>query len=74
MQIAHGGAQTTAELIGQTPMGPSPLHGENGFTCREMTPQEIADVVHAFGQAAARSKKAGFDAVQLHAAHGYLLS
>jgi 2,4-dienoyl-CoA reductase-like NADH-dependent reductase (Old Yellow Enzyme family) len=74
MQIAHGGAQTTPELIGQAPMGPSALHGENGFTCREMTPKEITDVVQSFGQAAARAKKAGFDAVQLHAAHGYLLS
>ena len=74
MEIVHGGAETTPELIGQTPMGPSALHGENGFTCREMTPKEITDVVQAFGQAAARAKKAGFDAVQLHAAHGYLLS
>lgn len=74
MQIAHGGAQATPEIIGQTPMGPSALSGENGFTCREMTPKEITDVVQAFGQAAARAKKAGFDAVQLHAAHGYLLS
>jgi 2,4-dienoyl-CoA reductase-like NADH-dependent reductase (Old Yellow Enzyme family) len=74
MQIAHGGAQATQEIIGQTPLGPSALSGENGFTCREMTPKEISDVVQAFGQAAARAKKAGFDAVQLHAAHGYLLS
>ncbi len=74
MEIAHGGAQTSPELIGQTPMGPSALSGEKGFTCREMTPKEITDVVQAFGQAAARAKMAGFDAVQLHAAHGYLLS
>ena len=74
MELVHAGAQASPELIGQTPMGPSALHGENGFTCREMTLKEITDVVQAFGQAAARAKKAGFDAVQLHAAHGYLLS
>lgn len=74
MQLAHAGAQTTEEILGQTPMGPSALNGENGFTCREINLKEIGDVANAFGQTAARAKKAGFDAVQLHGGHGYLLS
>ena len=41
---------------------------------REMTIEEIEDTVEAFSQAARRAQEAGFDAVQLHAAHGYLLS
>ncbi len=42
--------------------------------CQEMTLLEIQEVVKAFGKAAGRAQKAGFDGVQLHAAHGYLLS
>lgn len=40
---------------------------------REMTPEEIQEVITAFGAAALRAKAAGFDAVELHGAHGYLL-
>ena len=39
-----------------------------------MTEEEINETINAFGAAAIRSKEAGFDAVQLHAAHGYLLA
>lgn len=41
---------------------------------REMTIEEIEETIEAFAEAARRAKEAGFDAVQLHAAHGYLLS
>ncbi len=41
---------------------------------REMTVEEIEETIEAFAEAARRAKEAGFDAVQLHAAHGYLLS
>ena len=40
----------------------------------EMTPQDIAEVVAAFGESAGRAGSGGFDAVQIHAAHGYLIN
>jgi 2,4-dienoyl-CoA reductase-like NADH-dependent reductase (Old Yellow Enzyme family) len=75
-QIAHGGRQTRPELVGGTPLGPSakvrdPLYF---FKPRAMTEDQIAEVIWAFGQAARRAAEAGADGVQLHAAHGYLLS
>ena len=46
----------------------------SGVVPREMTEQEILEVIEAFTKAAIRAKKAGFDGVQLHCAHGFLLS
>jgi 2,4-dienoyl-CoA reductase-like NADH-dependent reductase (Old Yellow Enzyme family) len=75
-QIAHCGRKTAPELIGgKTPMGPSPVpYTSTNITPREMTKDDITEVVKAFGQSARRVKQSGFDAVQLHCAHGYLLS
>jgi len=74
-QIAHCGRKTSPEIIGgETPMGPSPVpYTTTNITPREMTREDIKEVVKAFGQAARRVKQSGFDAVQLHCAHGYLL-
>ncbi len=74
VQLAHAGCQADAEFTGQQAMGPSTLSGEKGPGCREMNIEEIRMVVDAFGRAALRAKKAGCDGVQIHAAHGYLLS
>jgi 2,4-dienoyl-CoA reductase-like NADH-dependent reductase (Old Yellow Enzyme family) len=74
VQIAHAGCQAIEALTGQQAMGPSALGGEKGTRCREMNIEEIRMVVDAFGQAALRVKKAGCDGVQIHGAHGYLLS
>ncbi len=74
LQLAHGGCYAPSALTGTEPSGPS-ANGSDLFPlCREMTSTEIDKVVAAFGEAAARGKRAGFDGVQLHAAHGYLLS
>lgn len=75
LQLAHAGCQAPAKLTGQDPAGPSALDKEkDGFSCREMSAQEIDMVREAFAAAALRAKQAGFDGVQIHAAHGYLLS
>lgn len=75
-QIVHCGRQTNPDWIGgQTPLGPSPVtFAPTGITPRQMTLEDIHRVIDAFGQAALRAKKIGFDAVQLHSTHGYLLS
>ena len=75
-QIAHCGRKTSPEIIGgETPMGPSPVpYSTTNITPREMTEDDIKQTIEAFGQAARRVKESGFDAVQLHCAHGYLLS
>lgn len=72
LQLAHSGRQTAAELIGETPMAPSAL--ETGSKPRGMTVDDINTIIDAVGEAARRAKEAGFDAVQLHGAHGYLIA
>ena len=74
LQIAHGGCYSANPVDRQG--GPRPLHARIRChpRCREMTVAEIGQVVAAFGKSALLAKKAGFDGVQIHAAHGYLLS
>jgi 2,4-dienoyl-CoA reductase-like NADH-dependent reductase (Old Yellow Enzyme family) len=75
MQIAHGGRQTTRAATGTQPMAPSPVKDASSFvTPREMTEDDIERTIEAFAQAARRAKEAGFDAVQLHGGHGYLVN
>jgi 2,4-dienoyl-CoA reductase-like NADH-dependent reductase (Old Yellow Enzyme family) len=74
MQLAHGGLKAEPELTNTRPVGPSTGEGLLASTGKEMTPDDIHQVVTSFGQAAQRAKVAGFDGVQIHAAHGYLLS
>lgn len=73
VQLAHAGIQAGHKLTGMEPIGPSaPSTGASPG--REMSLEEIQQVVEDFGKAAAIAVKAGFDGVQIHAAHGYLLS
>jgi 2,4-dienoyl-CoA reductase-like NADH-dependent reductase (Old Yellow Enzyme family) len=74
IQIMHGGAEAPYTLTGVKAMGPSERKGETGLWCRPMAQEDIDRVVQDFGKAAALARKAGFDAVQIHAAHGWLLS
>lgn len=74
LQIAHAGCYGAHQLSGQDAMGPSAMDGSKAPDCRAMTTDDIRRVTDAFAAAASRARKAGFDAVQIHAAHGYLLS
>ncbi|MGA2401931.1 MAG: NADH:flavin oxidoreductase [Syntrophobacteraceae bacterium] len=74
VQLAHAGCHADPNLTGQMPLGPSSMKGEGELKCLEMTGNDFHMVVEAFGKAAARARAAGFDGVQIHAAHGYLLS
>jgi 2,4-dienoyl-CoA reductase-like NADH-dependent reductase (Old Yellow Enzyme family) len=73
-QLAHAGFFADAKLSGQTPIAPSAVEGIAKGPRREMTREDIEDVIEAFAVAAARAKSAGFDGVQIHGAHGYLIS
>jgi len=74
VQITHGGLFAREDLIGQTPLALSRVEDFGQSTGKEMTVDEIQSIIEAYVQAARRAKEAEFDAVQIHAAHGYLLS
>jgi len=74
MQLAHAGYFANAKQTGQTPSAPSNVAGFAKSARKKMTVEDIQDVVKAYGAAAKRAQTAGFDGVQIHAAHGYLLS
>jgi 2,4-dienoyl-CoA reductase-like NADH-dependent reductase (Old Yellow Enzyme family) len=78
LQISHAGSRTSSKVTGGLrPLGPSALrhprepHGE---VPEAATLGQIAAVASAFADAASRAQHAGFEAVELHAAHGFLLS
>jgi 2,4-dienoyl-CoA reductase-like NADH-dependent reductase (Old Yellow Enzyme family) len=74
LQIVHGGRFGDFALTGLKPIGPCAVGTEGHATCRAMNKEDIANLVSAFTRAALRAKQAGFDAIQIHAAHGYLFS
>ncbi len=80
IQLGHGGGHTRFDICGETPVAPSaiphPVYEVTNQTIvpRAMTVMDIRNTVHAFAAAAARAEKAGFDVVEIHAAHGYLIS
>jgi 2,4-dienoyl-CoA reductase-like NADH-dependent reductase (Old Yellow Enzyme family) len=73
LQINHAGSRCqengTPEIL-----APSAMPNTQGIMPREMAGPDIQAAIDAFGQAARRAKEAGFDAVQIHGAHGYLIS
>ncbi|MEN6560068.1 MAG: NADH:flavin oxidoreductase [Acidobacteriota bacterium] len=75
LQIAHAGRQTKPKLCGCVPVSPSAVYDPvSKVMPRELRADEIRTVVADFVAAAGRARRAGFDGVQLHAAHGYLIS
>jgi 2,4-dienoyl-CoA reductase-like NADH-dependent reductase (Old Yellow Enzyme family) len=74
-QLNHCGRQSDPKVIGHTPLGPSPVRDKRTrVKPRQMKQREIKEIIVAFGDAARRVKEAGFDGVQIHAAHGYLVN
>ena len=70
VQLHHAGIRSPAALIGETPRGPS----DNAeFSARAMTTGEVEQLTEDFIAAAVRCERAGFDGVELHGAHGYVL-
>ncbi len=74
MQIHHGGREARKEFTGKQPVAPSPIPASaTADVPRELTVAEIKDVVDRFAMAAERARKCGFDGVEIHGAHGYLI-
>jgi 2,4-dienoyl-CoA reductase-like NADH-dependent reductase (Old Yellow Enzyme family) len=74
MQIGYGGTRTHFQPEKRMIWGPSEIPELNtGVVAKEMSLEDITTLVRAFGDAAERIKKAGFNGVQVHGAHGYLL-
>lgn len=75
VQLVHGGGQSNAKTAGRQPIAPSAIKVDQFPEMpEELTKDEITKIVAAFGNAAYRAKMWGFDAVQLHGAHGFLIN
>jgi 2,4-dienoyl-CoA reductase-like NADH-dependent reductase (Old Yellow Enzyme family) len=74
LQIAHAGVYASARHTGQVPVAVSEVAGLSDSPCRVLSIEGIQEIAAAFGNAARRAREAGFDGVEIHAAHGYLLS
>jgi 2,4-dienoyl-CoA reductase-like NADH-dependent reductase (Old Yellow Enzyme family) len=80
IQLGHGGGHTRRDICGETPVAPSAIPHPVFETTFEtiipeaMTKPRIDACIAAFAAAAARAQRAGFDCVEIHAAHGYLIS
>ncbi len=70
VQLHHAGLRSPADLIGEAPQGP---FAEPGNGSRALTSSEVLELREDFIVAALRAEKAGFDGVEIHGAHGYIL-
>jgi 2,4-dienoyl-CoA reductase-like NADH-dependent reductase (Old Yellow Enzyme family) len=76
-QLHHAGRQNMSANIvgGKAPLAPSPIQSTvGGDPPKEMTHEDIERVIDQFRQGARRTRQAGFDAVEIHGSHGYLLT
>jgi 2,4-dienoyl-CoA reductase-like NADH-dependent reductase (Old Yellow Enzyme family) len=75
VQLHHAGRETYSAVVGDLPEAPSSIPSALlNQPCAEMSIERIQAVVQGFASAAGRVKQAGFDAVEIHGAHGYLLT
>lgn len=73
LQVVHGGRICFPEVTGAMPLAPSPVATVGGAMPRAVTLEEIEELGQAFADAAVRAREAGFDIVELHMTHGYLI-
>jgi NADPH2 dehydrogenase len=77
LQISHAGSRSLSRVTNMVPIGPSACRNPreaNGEIPEAASHEQIAGIVDAFVTAAVRARDAGFDAVEVHSAHGFLLS
>ena len=75
MQINHAGSAASKDVTGYEPVGPSAIANlRTGNVPKELSKSEIQIIIGEFVNAALRTKEAGFDGVEIHSAHGYLLN
>ncbi len=75
VQLVHAGGQTDSQNAGRRPLAPSAVKVDQFPELpEELSQDEIGEIIAAFAAAARRAKEWGADAVQLHGAHGYLIS
>ncbi len=75
IQIHHGGRQTSYKVIHQRPLAPSPLRCPTiSGDVEPLTKDGIQELVNKFGDAADRASQAGFELIEIHGAHGYLIN
>jgi 2,4-dienoyl-CoA reductase-like NADH-dependent reductase (Old Yellow Enzyme family) len=73
IQLQHCGRQAKSKLTGMQPVAPSPIPAPGGEIPKELTIDEIKEIIGFFSDAAVRTKRAGFDGLEIHGAHGYLI-
>jgi len=74
VQIYHAGRETLSLLTGEKPVAPSAIQDPTmPETPIQMTTKEVKEMVEKFAQAIRRCKEVGYDIIELHGAHGYLL-
>jgi 2,4-dienoyl-CoA reductase-like NADH-dependent reductase (Old Yellow Enzyme family) len=80
IQLGHGGGHTRFDICGEQPVAPSAIpHPVYEVTLETIVPEAMSKerinaAISAYAAAAIRAEKAGFDCVEIHAAHGYLIS
>jgi 2,4-dienoyl-CoA reductase-like NADH-dependent reductase (Old Yellow Enzyme family)/NADPH-dependent 2,4-dienoyl-CoA reductase/sulfur reductase-like enzyme len=74
LQLVHCGRQGASKYTGEQPVAPSPIPSIGGEIPRELSIREVEGIIEKFAEAAVRARKAGFDAVEIHGAHGYLIN
>ncbi|GAB4342907.1 MAG: hypothetical protein Kow0089_18330 [Desulfobulbaceae bacterium] len=75
VQLVHAGGQTDSANAGRRPLAPSVVQVDQFPEMpEELSVDEIGAIVNAFGEGARRAREWGFDSVQIHGAHGYLVN